>query len=239
MKVNKKALFCVSAAILILNLLSLAARYISTYHTNSGIFSEISGHFTTLTEAVLPLVAAVGMLVAYSVSGRLKAPLLCGLAYSLSWFITLFAEYFISHSYAGYVIPDALLLSAGWALLMTVTMYAELTVLFFIIIFAVRIFASRRYGKRLNTNEYINSDGAFDFQNPVTVGIFSASAAIFLYNLGIEIANTVSYLASSGGIYTAGELFYLVFEYVYILALFIFAHYVAHCARAILIKLQA
>ena len=236
MKANKKMLPSVAAVILIISLFSLVLRYLSTYHINSSIFSEISGHITTLAETALPLIAAVAMLFAYVSCGGFKKPLLHALPYSLVWFITAFVEYFIAHNRAGYVLGHNLLLSGAWALFITVTMYAELLVLFFIIIFASRFFASRKYGKTLTANDYIASDDAFDFQNPVTVGIFSASAALFFYNLGIEIANTVKFISSCAGIYTLGEILYLAFEYVYVLALLFLSYYVAHLTKAFLAK---
>ena len=238
MKANKKMLPSIAAVILIINTLSLVLRCVSTYHVKSSIFSEISGHFTTLAETVLPLITAVALLSAYVISGSFKKPLLHALIYSLVWFITVFAEYLIVHSYAGYRIGHALLLSAGWSVLMTVTMYAELAVLFFIIIFAARIFANRRSGAERGINEYIFSESAFDFHNPVTVGIFSASALLFFYNLGVEIANTVEYLKSCAGIYTVWEIAYLVFEYLYVLGLLLLSHYIAFRMKSVFIKSQ-
>ena len=163
---------------------------------------------------------------------KYAAPLLDALYFSLAWFITVFFEYMIAHAYAGYRIGASLLLSLGWSLLMSAAIYAELIVLFFIIIFTSRIFASKRGAEEPNMKEYIGVGSAFDFENPVTVGIFSASAALFLYNLGMEIANTVSYVSSCAGIYTAMEIFYLVFEYLFILALLILSHFAAHLAAA-------
>ena len=233
MKANKKTLPGIAAVVVIFNVLALVLRYTSTYLIKSGIFSEISGHFTVLTETVLPLIVGAAMLAVYAVDRRFKKPMLHALVYSLFWFLPIFAEYFIMHSYAGYRILPALLLSVGWGLVMTAAMYAELTVLFFIMIFVFRFFASRKYGTGHSIDEYIFSHSAFDFHNPVTVGIFSAAAALFFYNLGIEIANTVKYLVSCAGIYTAIEILYLVFEYVYILARLLLSHYIAHSTKTI------
>ncbi len=239
MKANKKTLPGVAVLILLLNSFSLALRYISTYHTDISIFSEISGRFTTLAETALPLIAAAAMLAVYAAGGHLRLPLLHALIYSLSWFITFFSEYLILHVYSGYEITYSLLISALLGLLMAAATYAELTVLFFIIVFASRIFASRRYGAGSNIEKFILLDSAFDFSNPVAVGIFSASSALFFYNLGIEIANTVNYISSCAGIYTASEIFYLVFKYVYILALLLLSHLIAFRLKSVFIKESA
>ena len=44
----------------------------------------------------------------------------------------------------------------------------------------------------------------------------------------MEIVNTVGYISSCTGIYTVGEIFYLVFEYVFILAMLLVSHYIGH-----------
>lgn len=231
MNTSKKTVQITTLSVIALNFLALAVRYICTYHIQNGILSEVSGLLTMITETALPLFAAVAMLAVYAFEQRFKHPLIHNLIYSFSWFIPLFFERFAEYSYSGYEVTYSLLLSLVWGLLMTVAVYAEHTVLFFIIIFASRIFANKRYAKPLSLAEYINSKPAFDFSNPVTVGIFSAAAALFFYNLGTEIANTVSFILSCAGIYTAGEIFYIIFRYVFILALLIFSHYLAHLAK--------
>lgn len=236
MKSIKKSPSAIAAVILAVNLLSLAISYISTYHAGSSVFSEISGLITTLTETALPLIAAASMLAAYSSVLHFKLPLLHALMYSLAWLITSFAEYFIEHSYAGYTLPSALLFSFVWGLLMAVAMYAELVVLFFIIIFASRIFASRRLGGTLVLDEHISKDRPFDFSDPIAVGVFSASTALFLWNLGMEIANTVNFILECAGLYTVSEIFYILFRYVFILGALLLSHFLAFFAKNKLIS---
>ena len=238
MNTNKKTVKIAAAAILALSLLSAVARYICTYHVKNGILTEVSGIFGMITETVLPLLAAVAMLAAYAECETYKRPLIHNLIYSASWLLPLFLERFSEYSFSGYEVGYALMISLIWGVLASIMIYAEHTVLFFIIIFATRIFANKCCGGFSGIKEYVHSDTAFDFSNPVTVGIFSAAAALFFYNLGTEIANTVSFILTSSGIYTAGEILYLVFRYVLILALLIFSHLASHLGKTFFIKNQ-
>ena len=236
MKINKKTvLYAVILTVAAVNLVSLILSYASAYLLSSAALSYVSEYFSTLSETVLPTLTAVAMFCVYAASG-IKKSLLYAVFYSLTWFFFFLASYFIDCSYSGYEIGYSLLFSALGAMLMAVAMYAELVVLFFIIVFASRIFASKRYGAGHEPSEYIFSEAAFDFQCPVTVGIFASSAALFFYNLGIEIANTVSFILDCAGIYTAGEIFYLVFRYIFILALLILSHYLSHLSKKLFIK---
>lgn len=239
MKINKKTvLYAVILTVAAVNLVSLILSYASAYLLSSAALSYVSEYFSTLSETVLPTLTAVAMFCVYAASG-IKKSLLYAVFYSLTWFFFFLASYFIDCSYSGYEIGYSLLFSALGAMLMAVAMYAELVVLFFIIVFASRIFASKRYGNALNFEEYIFEDHAFDFSNPVTVGIFSASAALFFYNLGIEIANTVKFIIECAGIYTAGEIFYLIFRYVFILALLLLCQYISFLAKSIFLKKES
>ena len=231
MKQSNKAVIKAAATVFIINFFVLIAQYVTNYLLQNNLLTAISEHLVTLAETILPLCAAAAMLSVYAAEEKFKKPLLHALIYALTWFITLYFEYFIAFCYSGYEVVYSLLISVLWALLMTVAMYAEITVLFFIMIFAMRIFASKRYGDGHGIGEYMPFKSAFDFRDPVAVGIFSAATALFLYNLGMEIANTVNYIASCAGIYTAGEIFYLVFRYLFILATLLLSHFVSFTVK--------
>ncbi|MBR2432479.1 MAG: hypothetical protein IKB23_06130, partial [Clostridia bacterium] len=75
-----------------------------------------------------------------------------------------------------------------------------------------------------------------DFGSPVTVGIFSASAAMFVYNIISEIVDTVSYIRDVDGFYETGEIIYIVFRYFFILLLLLASHFITTFAKNKLTK---
>ena len=235
MSLNRKTVSITVFSILGLNLISFLLSYTSSYLVSSTLFSYISEYFTTVCESMLPLFSAVAMLCIYTVTGSYKKPLINAIFFSLSWLITTYLEYVVTFANAGYEIISALIFSVLWAVLICAAMYAEISLLFFIIVFAARIFATRRYGTS-GTAEYILHDEAFDFSNPVAVGIFGSASLLFLYNLGMEIANTVSYISECAGVYLIGEILYLVFRYVFILALLLVSHLLSFKVKKLFIK---
>ena len=73
--------------------------------------------------------------------------------------------------------------------------------------------------------------GFSDLGNPVTAGLFSASAAMFVYKLVSEIIDTVSFINEVDGYYETGEIIYIVFRYFFLLAMLFVSHFAANYAK--------
>ncbi len=63
-----------------------------------------------------------------------------------------------------------------------------------------------------------NARHPFDFSSPFTLSVFTASAVSFVINLGIEIADAVTFLLSYGDSYRMEEIIFITVSFVMILA---------------------
>jgi hypothetical protein len=75
--------------------------------------------------------------------------------------------------------------------------------------------------------EEIAKKGFFDLSLPVIAGIFSVAFVEFLYPLINEIIRTVSFFEKYGTSYTVGEIFSIVFAFIFVLAELIAVHVLA------------
>jgi len=80
--------------------------------------------------------------------------------------------------------------------------------------------------------ESLSSGGAFDFSSPGTLGVFFASLFNFVIYLAREIVDTASYLKEYAGTYRAEEIGYMVFRFIFILALLFICHWICHFAKS-------
>ena len=231
MRINKKTALITASAALCVNLISSILYYAASGLSATSLLSYISSFYSLFSETVLPIICAAMMLLAYAKHGMRKPFAHC-IFYSLAWFIPLFARYFSEYLGQSADLTYSLFFALLSSLFLSLAMYFEISVLFLIIIFAARIFASKNLGRSLDSTDILSADGAFDFTKPTPVGIFSASLALFFYNIGIEIANTVRFISDSAGVFTIGEIFYLLARYVFILALLLLAQKLAHLAKA-------
>ena len=70
--------------------------------------------------------------------------------------------------------------------------------------------------------------GVLNFDAPVTLSIFLASVGQFVYALSVEIKNAVDYLTEFAGNYRTGEIIYMTFCFVFVVAELIISHLVCY-----------
>ena len=107
---------------------------------------------------------------------------------------------------------------------MTAAVYARTLALYLLMLFALTRFSKH---KALTKDAIFKKTDIFDFQHPVTFSLFTASIASFIYNLVLEIIDTVSYIREVEGSFEVGEIIYIMMRYVFILALMFISHAVA------------
>lgn len=71
----------------------------------------------------------------------------------------------------------------------------------------------------------------FDFSRASNLALLGIAGGVFLYNLISEIVNTVSYLMDYAGSYTVGEIVYMLFTYLFLLALAVGGYLLAVLVR--------
>ncbi len=82
-----------------------------------------------------------------------------------------------------------------------------------------------------NLAQNLSGGAAFDFASPATLGIFFASLFNFAIYLVKEIIDTASYLKEYAGTYRPEEIGYMVFRFIFILALLFVCHAICHLAK--------
>ena len=152
------------------------------------------------------------------------------LYFSLTWILNLFPYYAYEYAYQRLEIGAVLTFAAIHTFFMIIVTYIEITVLFLLMIFVSEKIAKRK-GCSFDKSVILKENSPTDFANPVTMGIFSASAAMFVYNLVSEIVDTVTYLRDVDGFYETGEIIYIVFRYFFILILLLASHFISIFAK--------
>lgn len=209
------------------NILRFLLYYLSTYILESAALVYISSYFSEVTYMLLPLITAAFILRSYMKSGFGKA-MLYALPFCVTEILYLFPYRAFELAYEGYEITATLLFAILITLITVILNYAKTLFLLFIIIFLTRIFAKPKSKRKNDLNDSLADCGAFDFSNPETKGIFAASLNVFILSLISEIIDTVSFLLSYSGTYRTGEILYILFRYVFILAMLIISHALAY-----------
>ena len=65
----------------------------------------------------------------------------------------------------------------------------------------------------------LGEGGIFSFDSPAPFAMLCASACQFIYSFGLELYNVIDYLVSYSGAYRSGEILYMIFSLVFILAM--------------------
>ncbi|MBE6645503.1 MAG: hypothetical protein E7612_09060 [Ruminococcaceae bacterium] len=209
----------------LVNFLTFFVYYFCVYTLSNQFTLYFYFYFSELTEAVLP-VAASCVLFVLSAKYNIKKTFLNSLFFSLTWILYFFPYYAFEYAYEMLDIYTVLAFSAIHTVFMTLVIYIEITILYLLMIFLTEKIA-KRSGIPYRREEILKKSNALDFSNPITVGVFSASAAVFVYNLTNEIIDTVSFLLDVEGAYESGEIIYIVFRYLFILALLMLSHFAA------------
>ncbi len=218
----------------LINLLTFLVYYTVFYVFKNQATLYIFYYFTELTASLLPVFAATALFTSHVKYGVNKS-LLHALFFSLSWILNLFPYYAYEYAYQRLNIDAVLAFAALHTFFMIIVIYIEITVLFFLMIFVTEKIAKKKYGS-FDKNIILKKTQFSDFGNPVTVGIFSASAAMFVYNIICEIIDTVSFLNDVQGYYETNEIIYIVFRYFFILALLFASHFISNFAKNKLTK---
>lgn len=219
----------VSVFLAFINVLAFLVYYTAFYVFKNQVTLYVFYYFNELVSSLLPVLAATGLLTSYVKYGVNK-PLLHALYFSLTWILNLFPYYAYEYAYQRLEIGAVLTFAVIHTFFMIIVTYIEITVLFLLMIFVSEKIAKRRNGD-FDKAIILKKNIPTDFGDPVTVGIFSASAAMFVYNLVSEIVDTVSYILDVDGFYDTGEIIYIVFRYLFLLLLFLASHFISIFAK--------
>ena len=215
-KIVKKTVLYLALA----NFLTFLLYYVFSYLIANQTTLYVFYYVTEIANTLFPLVASSALFLVYRKSGVNRC-LLHALFYSLTWILNLFPYYAFEYAYQTIEIGSVIFFTSIHTLFMVAVMYIEITVLFLLMIFAEKKFA-RDKAISVNISEKIS---ATDFSNPRTLGLFSASMAMFVYNLTCEIIDTISFVREVEGFYETGEILYIVFRYLFILIMLIGCHF--------------
>ena len=231
MEIKKKNAFLILIGILsITNIICFVLYYVSSFLASSAVLLYVYVYFSEIAMIHLPLICAAFTLTVYAKQGINKA-LLYAIPCSLCAFFYTFPYRAFEFAYEGYEITATLLLALLETLLTVIVNYIEITVLLLLIIFVTKIIAKSKGIPNFNFNAALSEKETFDFDKPLTAGIFSAACAVFVYSLIIEIIDTVSFLINYSGTYRIGEILYILFRYVFILGMLIISHALTHYAK--------
>ena len=208
-----------------LNLTSFFIYYTAFYIYRSQASLYVFFYSNELFSIILPLIAAAGIFQVYSSTSLNRSLLVC-LYFTLPFLIYLFPYYAYEYAnaYIGLEITSVLFFATVHTLFMVAVTYLQIFVLFLLMLFV--------YGRICAGKGIEDAKGAISgkhmpkLTDPVAVAVFSAAGTMFVYNLVLEIIDTVSYLSDGFGIYDAGDILYIVFRYVFIFAM-LFVSYVA------------
>lgn len=177
----------------------------------------ISAYVAETVKILMPVSASVAMLTAYCRRGVRSAlfralPLCAGILFYAIPYSAL------SAASAGYGIAEALLYAAIYGAAAFLAVYASSAVLLLISLLVSKAVAKRRGADEIKSS-YDALVPSFDLAEPLSAGIFASAFAVFLYKLISEITDTVAFMKEYGETSTVGEIGYMTFRYIYILAM--------------------
>lgn len=228
MGIKKKNAFLILIGILsITNIICFVLYYVSSFLNSSAVLIYAYVYFSEIAMIFLPQISAAFTLTVYAKKGINKA-LLYAIFCSLCEVFYIFPHRAFEFAYEGYEITSTLILSLFETVLTVTVACIEIIVLLLLIIFVTKIIAKYKGILNFDFNAALSEKEPFNFDKPLTAGIFSAACAVFVYSLVIEIIDTVSFLVNYSGTYRIGEILYILFRYVFILGLLIISHIITH-----------
>jgi len=231
MEIKKKNAFLILIGILSLtNIMCFVLYYVSSFLTSSKVLIYVYVYFSEIAMTLLPLISAAFTLTVYAKRGINKA-LICAIPCSLCTILYTFPYRAFEFAYEGYEITATLLLALFEAVVAITVNCIEIIVLLLLIIFVTKIIAKSKAIPNFVFNAALCEKDPFDFDKPLTSGIFSAACAVFVYSLITEIIDTISFLVNYSGTYRIGEILYILFRYVFILGMLIISHTLTHYAK--------
>lgn len=220
----------------LLNLAEFLLFYTASFLVNTvPVLYEITVYiyrFATLSvNSIIPVAAAVAVFVGV-VKKKIPSHTLCALYMTLTLLIYLFPYWAFYFAYQGTEISGVIILATIYTAAYILISVLKTALLFLLMIFLSRIFAKKKRGE--SPSLILEPTDAFDFANAITKVIFSASAALFVYNLTVELTTaTIPYFESSFGVYPWQDILSMAISYLSILATLVIAHvmgfYVKNC----------
>lgn len=217
-----------------------------------GDFEYVRFFLARLYEFTLGASAAVVLFVILVRNGEVTVPVTLAAAsvFALAKIIYSLPYYYLYFLSIGYDSIDGIPLYTLSALLAVIFEWVK-TILFFSVCYLV----SRRHIKKelisrlpvakqkkppekeraeikratdMRLSDELTLGGTFNFDAPVTLGIFLVSVGQFAFALISEITSTVDYLIEFAGNYRTDEIVYMTFCFIFILAELVISHLVCH-----------
>lgn len=247
-----KRLYLISAlSFCAVNLVSFLIFFIPNYviEADIGWFEYVRLFFNKFVEFALPPIAACLLMSAYF-DGGIKKSLICAIYLALPRIIYLLPYYYLYHIAYGYDSIESICLSGLVTVFGVALMWAHITVLFLL----ARMIAIMAITKSLANDlppavqksipidikkmlnkqakkafgEQINFSDAFDFDEPLTLGIFVTVFGEFIVNLIREIADTVVYLVNYAGYYRIDEIIYIMGSFIFLIIELLTVHFISY-----------
>ncbi len=228
MYINEKQVFKKTiVSLALLNLFSFLVYYLTTVSLPSEATHYVRAYYEEIADVLIPLFAAVSLYIIYSAKGA-KITAISALLFSLTWIIHYFPYYAFDYAIAGAYIDEVFYYSALATLIAIAIELVKILILFSAIALAARFRAKKIKLSKRKYKDILENCYTLDFRAPITVGFFAAALVIFLYKLGFELYATITFIIDNSysfSIITTGEIFYISFRYIFILALLFAAHF--------------
>ncbi|MBQ8719867.1 MAG: hypothetical protein IJY65_02415 [Clostridia bacterium] len=198
-----------------------AAIYIAKFTTDLLLSLEIS-------------VGATAVLLVLNMKDK-RDFILTGLLLSLSELFYALPYNFIYYEYNGYDTYESLGLTAILSPLQYLIHAAAILILALVITIVYRLVKHKR-GAELDIRASAALGSPFDFENEATLSIFFISLGVFIYNMTLEIIDTVTYLIDYAGSYRQGEIIYIVCRFLFHFAALFAYQTVAFYSQRLIVK---
>ncbi len=211
----------------LLNLAEFLLFYTASFLVNTvPVLYEITVYIyrfaSLLVNSAVPVAAAVAVFVGVA-KKRISTHLLLALYITLTLVIYLFPYWAFYFAYQGTEITGVLILAAIYTAAYTLISALKTALLLLLMIFLSKIFAKKKRGK--SPTEILEPTDVFDFGSAIVKLIFSASAALFVYNFTVELTTaTIPYFEASFGVYPWQDILSMSISYLSILATLVVAH---------------
>ena len=206
--------------------------YISNYLFSNIALFYISQYLNLFFTTVMPVLISVNLLFSYlkKSKGRVFRD---AAFYALTTLFYYLPYYYLDMFLGGLSTPAAITLALLISLLIALLFYFVYVVLTFIIIGIYNKKTKGMYGKSLIKS--LGEREAFDFSEPLALGIFVATVPGFIYNVISELINTVHFLINFAGTFKFGEILYIMFTYLFIIAMLLIVPKIAFSVKRIIL----
>ena len=219
-----------SALSLLLFLTSFIPNYVLELEELPQAYSYFVMYFTELEDWITATVAAVFFVVTYTKGGK-KVALRSAIPLTLAkLFYTIPYYYLLGISYKFDSI-ESIMLSLIASIFHLLVFYLHSVLLFFV--------AKYVFTRREKVAPFRLSEGSvFDLDHSATLSIFAISFAEFVIRLLMEIRQAVSYFIEYVGDYLVSDILYMVFRFIFILAMIFVSHFVCFKVKNLIFNSQ-